>query len=75
MGNENKTTRKAIGFKSLRLNCSDVTQVIQKCEMSTTFSKILNILYYSVVFIEKINLLHLKSISEVGEVFYEKSCS
>ena len=32
-------TRKAIGFKSLRLNCLDISQVIQKCKMLTTVSK------------------------------------
>ena len=38
-------TRKLIGFKSLRLNCSDITQVnIKKWEMLTTVSKILK--YY-----------------------------
>ena len=36
--------RKAIGFKSLRVNCSDVTQVISKMQMSTTVSQTLT--YY-----------------------------
>ena len=33
------TTKKAIGFKSLRLTCLDITQVIEKCEISTNVSK------------------------------------
>ena len=49
---------KAIGFKSRRLKCSDITQVTQKCEMSTSVSKTL-IRHSLVVFIKKINLLRL----------------
>ena len=46
------TTTKAIRFMSLRLYHWDITQVIQKCEMSTTVSKILaSYLKYSVAFI------------------------
>ena len=31
--------RKAIGFKSLQLNCWDITQVLEKREMSITAGK------------------------------------
>ena len=51
-------TGKAIGFKSLRLNSSDVTQAIQKCEMSTSVSKTL-IRHYPATFVKKINMLRL----------------
>ena len=37
----NKKTRKAIGFMVSATNCLNITQVIKKCEMSTTVSKIL----------------------------------
>ena len=39
-------TRKTLGFKSLRLNSSDITQVVLKSEMSTTVTKTLT---YSVI--------------------------
>ena len=77
-------TRKAIDFKSLRLNCSDIFQLIKnaKCQLLLI---IINILSYSVLFIKKINLLRLRHRCFPGEfmnfqkqpleVFYEKSCS
>ena len=34
------TTEKTTGFKSLRLNCWKITQVIKTCKMSTSFSRI-----------------------------------
>ena len=47
--------------------------------MSTTFSKILKVLSYLVVFIKKVNLLGLQKFmnfsEQPSEVFYEKNCS
>ena len=48
-------TREASGFKSLRLNCWNIIQVMQKCKMSASFRRIL--ICYLVVYIKKINLL------------------
>ena len=49
-------TRKLIGFKHLRLNCSHISQVIQKCEISSTESKVSKMLKY---FLIQSYLLHL----------------
>ena len=53
-----KKTRKATGFKSLRLNRWNIIQVIWISKMPTSFSR-LNILSYLAVFIKKINVLAL----------------
>ena len=78
-------TRKAIGFKSLRLNCSDITQVNIKMEMSTTVSKILT--YYPIQSYLIKRQIYYASVTDVflgnlwifqkqsPKVFYEKNCS
>ena len=53
------STRKAICFRSLQLNCLDITQVNIKMWNVNYCKENINILSYIVVFIKKINLLRL----------------
>ena len=53
------STRKAICFRSLLLNCLDITQVNIKMWNVNYCKENINILSYVVVFIKKINLLRL----------------
>ena len=55
-----KIIRKATSFTSLRLNCWNITQVIQKCKMLTNFSRILTCYLTQSYLLKKINLLSLR---------------
>ena len=54
-----KIIRKATSFTSLRLNCWNITQVIQKCKMLTNFSRILTCYLTQRNLLNEINLLSL----------------
>ena len=53
-----KIIRKASSFTFLRLNCWNITQVMQKCKILSNFSRILTC--YLTQFIKKINLSCLR---------------
>ena len=54
-----KTIKKDTSFTSLRLNCWNIAQVIQKCKMLTNFSRILTCYLTQRNLLNEINLLSL----------------
>ena len=52
--------KKSTSFTSLRLNCWNTAQVIQKCKMLTNFSRILTCYLTQSYLLKKINLLSLR---------------
>ena len=55
-----KTIKKDTSFTSLRLNCWNIAQVIQKCKMLTNFSRILTCYLTQSYLLKKKNLLSLR---------------